>query len=44
MAEAAGLVLGAVALVSLFQTTVELLEYVQAAKGLASDGQLADTK
>lgn len=44
MAEAAGLALGAVALVSLFQTTVELLEYVQAAKGLASDGQLADTK
>lgn len=44
MAEATGLALGAVALVSLFQTTVELLEYVQAAKGLASDGQLADTK
>lgn len=44
MAEAAGLALGAVALVSLFQTAVELLEYFEAARSLASDRELTATK
>ncbi|KAK2615884.1 hypothetical protein N8I77_002607 [Diaporthe amygdali] len=44
MAEAAGLAIGAVALVSLFQTAIELLEYFEAGRGLASDSELAATK
>lgn len=44
MAEAAGLAIGAIALVSLFQSTVELLEYFEAGRSLASDGELANTK
>ena len=44
MAEAAGLAIGTVALVSLFQTAVELLEYFEAARSLASDRELAATK
>lgn len=44
MAEAAGLALRAVALVSLFQTAVELFEYFEAARSLASDRDLAANK
>lgn len=44
MAEAAGLALGAVALVSLFQTAVEFLEYFEVAKNLRADHELAMTK
>lgn len=44
MAEAAGLALGAVALVSLFQTAVEFLEYFEIAKSLRADQDLATTK
>lgn len=44
MAEAAGLALGAVALVSLFQTAVECFEYFQLARDLDHDQQLAVTK
>lgn len=44
MAEAAGLALGAVALVSLFQTAVECLEYFELARALKHDHELAATK
>lgn len=44
MAEAAGLALGAVALVGLFQTAVEFLEYFEDARNLQADRELATTK
>lgn len=44
MAEAAGLALGAVALVSLFQTAVDCLEYFEVARNVSKDQELATTK
>lgn len=44
MTEAAGLALGAVALVSLFQTAVDFLEYSEVARNLKADQELATTK
>lgn len=44
MAEAAGLVLGAVALASLFQTAVEFLEYFEVARNSQADRRIATTK
>lgn len=44
MAETAGLALGAVALVSLFQTAVGFLEYFEIARNFRADRDLATTK
>lgn len=44
MAEAAGLALGGIALVSMVSTCLEILEYVESAKNLARDFKLAVTK
>lgn len=44
MAEAAGLVLGGVALVGLISTCVEISEYLESAKNRAGDLKLALTK
>ena len=44
MAEATGLVIGAVALASLFTTCIELFEYFELGKNYAYDHQLAITK
>lgn len=44
MAEAVGLALGGIALVSLVSTCVEILEYVESARDLARDFRLALTK
>lgn len=44
MAEAAGLVLGGVALVGLISTCVEIAEYLESAKNRAGDLKLALTK
>ncbi|KAK6856587.1 small s protein [Apiospora arundinis] len=44
MAEAAGLAIGIVALVSLFQTCIETCEYIESGRDLMSDVSLAVTK
>lgn len=44
MAEAAGLVMGGIALVGLISTCVEIAEYLESAKNLAADFKMALTK
>lgn len=44
MAEAAGLVIGTVALASLFNTCIEICEYIEAGKNLMAEVRLALTK
>jgi hypothetical protein len=44
MAEAAGLAFGGIALVTLFQTCVDFLEYFETAKRIGNERQLGDNK